>query len=421
MRGLRKYLSPFTPDQSGAVSVLFGYGGILVILDAGGCAGNVCGFDEPRWTDEKSAIFSAGLRDMDAILGRDELLISKIEAALESASPKFIGLIGTPVPAVIATDYRALIKLMEDKFKLPVIAVETNGMELYDAGQQKAYEALFDKVHCSNYDKNFSALRSDSEFAEGSGRYVSGVQDNEYIKNKGEYFIKTSEKCVGDIQYDDAGELGKTLGIIGATPLDTISPESYKNFAKITPQYGCRYAVCYGSGDTLEDIAYCENVYKNLVVSPSGLSVAKKMHEKYGVPYETGYPLGDLGIRKFGGKVAEYEPEKVLIIHQQIFANEIRKTIQATDAKPERVDVATWFMLDNSVSMKNDVHLDEEDELLKLVNERTYDMVIGDPLMKRALPGWEGIYLNLPHYAVSGELHGVKNDDEYWEIAGRRC
>ena len=36
MRGLRKYLTPFAPDQSGAVSVLFELGGIVVICDAGG-------------------------------------------------------------------------------------------------------------------------------------------------------------------------------------------------------------------------------------------------------------------------------------------------------------------------------------------------------------------------------------------------
>ena len=61
MRGLRKYLTPFAPDQSGAVSVLYELGGIIVICDAGGCAGNVCGFDEPRWFEQKSAVFSAGL------------------------------------------------------------------------------------------------------------------------------------------------------------------------------------------------------------------------------------------------------------------------------------------------------------------------------------------------------------------------
>ncbi len=55
MRGLKKYLTPFAPDQSGAVSVLYEFGGIIVICDAGGCTGNVCGFDEPRWFESKKA------------------------------------------------------------------------------------------------------------------------------------------------------------------------------------------------------------------------------------------------------------------------------------------------------------------------------------------------------------------------------
>ena len=70
MRRLFRYLSPFTPDQSGAASVLFELGGIIIICDAGGCAGNVCGFDEPRFQMQKSAVFSACLRDMDAKIGR---------------------------------------------------------------------------------------------------------------------------------------------------------------------------------------------------------------------------------------------------------------------------------------------------------------------------------------------------------------
>ena len=41
MKGLYRYLSPFSPDQSGAVAVLYELGGIIVILDAGGCAGNI--------------------------------------------------------------------------------------------------------------------------------------------------------------------------------------------------------------------------------------------------------------------------------------------------------------------------------------------------------------------------------------------
>ena len=84
MKKLVKYLSPFAPDQSGACGVLYELGGLMVVCDAGGCAGNICGFDEPRWFTKRSAVFSAGLRDMDAILGRDDKLIKKLNDELEA-------------------------------------------------------------------------------------------------------------------------------------------------------------------------------------------------------------------------------------------------------------------------------------------------------------------------------------------------
>ena len=68
-----------------------------MICDAGGCTGNICGFDEPRWFLKKSALFSAGLRDMDAILGRDDRLVEKLKDAADRLDGKFAALIGTPV------------------------------------------------------------------------------------------------------------------------------------------------------------------------------------------------------------------------------------------------------------------------------------------------------------------------------------
>ena len=118
MRGLRKYLTPFAPDQSGAVSVLYELGGIIVICDAGGCTGNVCGFDEPRWFERKSAVFSAGLRDMDAILGRDDRLVAKLVDAADKIDANFAAIVGTPVPAVIGTDYRALKRMCAVSYTL---------------------------------------------------------------------------------------------------------------------------------------------------------------------------------------------------------------------------------------------------------------------------------------------------------------
>lgn len=140
-------LPPFAPDTAGAAAVLYPLGGMTVIVDAGGCAGNICGFDEPRWQEDAkpSAVFSAGLRDMDAIMGRDANLVAKIREAAAKLTVSFVGLVSTPVPAIIATDFRAVCRMVEKETCLPAIAVRTDGTRLYDRGAGAAYDALVQK------------------------------------------------------------------------------------------------------------------------------------------------------------------------------------------------------------------------------------------------------------------------------------
>ena len=113
MKKFLKYMSPFAPDQSGACSVFYELGGLIVICDAGGCAGNICGFDEPRWFDKKSAVFSAGLRDMDAIMGRDDKLIEKLSLAHSQLGGNFALIVSTPVPAM----YRLFERFAKESFE----------------------------------------------------------------------------------------------------------------------------------------------------------------------------------------------------------------------------------------------------------------------------------------------------------------
>ena len=49
---------------------------------------------------------------MDAILGRDDRLVAKLADAAEKLDVTFAAVIGTPVPAVIGTDYRALERML---------------------------------------------------------------------------------------------------------------------------------------------------------------------------------------------------------------------------------------------------------------------------------------------------------------------
>ena len=214
MKGLRKVLTPFAPDQSGAVSVLYSLGGMTVIIDAGGCTGNICGFDEPRWHDVRSAVFSAGLRDMDAILGRDKLLVSKIANACERIDVSFVALIGTPVPATIATDYKALKRMIEKETSIPVLAIPTDGMQLYDEGEARAYKALFE-----TFSANGGAIEKIT-LGKTPLTFGNGFEDNtlDDYKNIGEKTKITAASASG---IEAAKLLGRPYEIYSSTAADT--------------------------------------------------------------------------------------------------------------------------------------------------------------------------------------------------------
>lgn len=356
VRGLWKGLTPFAPDQSGAASVFYELGGILVICDAGGCTGNVCGFDEPRWFGERSAIFSAGLRDMDAILGRDDRLVAKLTDAAEKIDANFAAVIGTPVPAVIATDYRALQRMCEKKTNLPILTVDTNGMELYDVGEEKAWLTLF---------KTFA------------GKDVASQKE-------------ASEE-------DDSSKKMK-IGVLGLTPHDVSDLNIEEKFRKSENEN--THYICYGMRAGIDKVKTAGSADKNLVVAPAALETAKYLEKEFGTPYEVGYPFVDELIPELG-----YERKKILIIHQQVIANAIRQEIRTrSDEQNTEVTVASWFMMKPEFSEEGDLSLKEEKDYCKLVQNGNYDIVFADENMRGLVPGFKGTFVNVRHFAVSGKL-----------------
>ena len=356
VRGLWKGLTPFAPDQSGAASVFYELGGILVICDAGGCTGNVCGFDEPRWFGERSAIFSAGLRDMDAILGRDDRLVAKLTDAAEKIDANFAAVIGTPVPAVIATDYRALQRMCEKKTNLPILTVDTNGMELYDVGEEKAWLTLF---------KTFA------------GKDVASQKE-------------ASEE-------DDSSKKMK-IGVLGLTPHDVSDLKIEEKFRKSENEN--THYICYGMRAGIDKVKTAGSADKNLVVAPAALETAKYLEKEFGTPYEVGYPFVDELIPEL-----DYAGKKILIVHQQVIANAIRQEIRTrSNEQNTEVTVASWFMMKSELSEEEDLLLKEEMDYCKLVQNGNYDIVFADENMRGLVPGFKGTFVNVRHFAVSGKL-----------------
>ena len=349
-------LPPFAPDTAGAAAVLYPLGGMTVIVDAGGCAGNICGFDEPRWQAdaESSAVFSAGLRDMDAIMGRDANLVAKIRETAARLPVSFVGLVSTPVPAIIATDFRAVFRMVEKETGLPAIAVRTDGTRLYDRGASAAYDALVQK---------FTAPRP-----------------------------------------HDAPRTG--LGVLGLTPLDfSIEERTYLRTMLGEEDTPVRFF------DRLDDFREAARLKELLVVSPAGLKAARRLQRQWGIPIRAELPPAFIHeafsavLSRLAALLRDRQPREVLIVHQQILANGLRRAIcQRFPALPAAaVTVGSFFLLDRELQWEGDLHFRDERDFHACLQAHPGAIVIGDALLARAVPEpFGGTLLDLPHFALSG-------------------
>ena len=197
----------------------------------------------------------------------------------------FAAVIGTPVPAVIGTDYRALERMLAKKTELPVLTVNTDGMELYDRGEEKAYLVLFGRFAGENVD----------------------VEPENIEKTQ------TAESCDGkrNGKNEDASvdiEDRPRVGIIGMTPQDVSDLKAAEKIQKLYADQGLR-AVCYGMGDGLKEVKKASLTVKNVVVSPAALKAAQYLQKKFGTPYEIAYPLAPELVPEM-----DYRGKKILIV-----------------------------------------------------------------------------------------------------------
>lgn len=353
MKGLMKYLSPMAPDISGAVAVLFDKGGMIVILDAGGCTGNVCGFDEPRWMEDipagagRSAIFSAGLRDMDAIFGRDEHLMKKIGAVIEDVKPHFLALIGSPVPSVIGTDFRALRKMAEARFGIPVLTVPVTGMDLYDRGEKMAYKAYLERF----------PWESD---------ILGAIPLNLLPGDTPDLLLKRA----------------RAMAAPPAPLMDTRGPREGQS------------AEMASDREQADRTAAADDSW-NLAVSPAALFAAEKVMTQDKIPYRAFYPLPAWLTAKLDSTAGETEP--ILIVHQSLLAESIR-TYLVKRGSEAVIRTGTWF----SPLDRTDVRFAWEEDFEAYVRDGHFGTILADPLLARAAHGQYRRWIDLPHFAVSG-------------------
>ena len=239
MNRTNRILPVYAGDVSGACSALFELGGMVVIHDPSGCNSTYNTHDETRWYDHDSLIFISALMERDAILGNDDKLVRDVIDAAHELHPRFIALCNSPIPYITGTDFAALCRIIERETGIPCLYVRTNGMHDYVIGAGNA-------------------------FAEVARRFVA------------------------------PGALaasGRSLNILGATPLDFCEEGAIEAMRAFAETAGFSVTSCWAMGSTLDELACAAQANVNLVVAASGLATAKVLRERFGTPYVVGTPV----------------------------------------------------------------------------------------------------------------------------------
>lgn len=355
MKRLFRYLPALAADYSGAFSVLFEMDCLKVLHGQGGCTGNYCYADEFRWMEKKKNVFHTNMSEIEAITGNDSIVIHKTVQAWKDLGCRFIAVCGSPIPTVLGTDIQAIARIIEKKTHCPVLGLDTHGLGRYDLGQKTAYEALLD-------------------------RFVPKEPVSEKAAENGQ----------------------RSVNVIGATPLGGWSQEMADDFTELLKKRGYQNVYIWGMGADIPEIAKGREASLNIAVSVSGLSTVRKMKEWFGIPYETGFPVGTQ--RKVEKERYFGEGKRACIVMEQFMGNMVRNCLREQFGFGD-VNVLSFFAMDQDYMEPGDEHVKYEEDLERLLAEGTpYDVVIGDALISRFFRE-EQPYIVISHPAVCAHNH----------------
>lgn len=380
MKRLYRYLPPFAGDYSGVGSALYELGGMLCIHDASGCTGNYVGFDEPRSYDSKQLVYCTGLRRDDAILGNEQVYIDKIVKAAQDMKPKFVAVVGSPVPLIIGFDFNGFAKDLEQRLGIPAFGFETGGMKgSYKDGVVMAVKKLLDY----------------------------------YVLPKKDELVRNADRS------------GKKVNIVGATPLD-ISEENLQALKEVLKERGYEVNSVLSMSNDMDELLSFYQADVNLAVTQAGALIAQDLEEKYDMPYLAGLPIGEFGTEHYfaclekvfeNGKSMEVSQKSInvqgnktgeaVVLEDGIIASSMRVELLAQGY--ERVRVVSLFGKDSGMSDVEAEYTEDEDMILAAVNAESCSFVAGDPLLLKYRECTEGVEMvELPKYAISSKLYHYK-------------
>lgn len=376
MKQTARILSTYSADTFGVCSALYELGGMVVIHDPSGCNSTYTTHDEPRWFSKPSQIFVSALTEQDAILGNDAKLIADIEAAAKELQPRFICLIPSQIAHMIATDCRAICRILEKKTGIPAFTLPTNSMHYYERGIYFALQKLAG-LACQ------SLPELDAAPAPAAPSWLSE-------KNLARFVQAKAPLCVN---------------MLGATPLDFAMNGSIGSIRHWLEARGCRVTSCWAMGSDLDAILASHRADLNLVVSYGGLGAARVLRERAGIPYLVGLPFPQLQPIDTPSNAPSnaLAGRPAYIIGETVFAESLARALEAALGLPQAaITTIVPMETDSALLQPGTLCLTDECELVPTLREA--GLIIADPLYKSICPS-SAAFVPLPHLAFSGRLY----------------
>ena len=361
MKQTARIISTYSADTFGVCSALFELGGMVIMHDASGCNSTYTTHDEPRWYDMDSMVYISGLSEMEAIMGDDEKLIGDIVDAANNLHPKFIAIVGTPIPTMTGFDFTAVAELVEDRTGIPAFGFDTTGMNTYVQGAAKAFEGI-------------------------ARRFVK----------------RDVEKTVH-----------LSANILGLTPLDFSVNGSDASMVKFLENAGFEVISKWAMGSTLEELTEAGRASVNLVVSATGLGVAKVLKELFGTPYVVGTPVGAafqeelkhalLETAKGGSsdlELSNLPNSEIAVIGEGVTSLSLAQAIELEYGIGVKVLCATEC--ESALLRNKDVITSDEEDVIEALSGMK--MVIADPLYRPICPK-DAKFMALPAESFSGRIY----------------
>ena len=279
---------------------------------------------------------------------------------------------------MIATDCRAICRILEKKTGIPAFTLPTNSMHYYERGIYFALQKLADFA-CQ------SLPEPDAAPAPAAPDWLSEESLARCVQAKA-----PAPLCVN---------------VLGATPLDFAMNGSIASIRHWLEARGCRVTSCWAMGSDLDAILASHRADLNLVVSYGGLGAAHTLRERAGIPYLVGLPFPQLQPIDTPSNAPSnaLAGRPAYIIGETVFAESLARALETALGLPRAAITAIVPMeTDSELLQPGTLCLTDECELMPTL--RKAGLIIADPLYEPICPP-SAAFVPLPHIAFSGRLY----------------